>query len=112
MGEVVGCLPEGGGGRCGGAGRAGGALGRGGGGRLGSREEGPPIAESTGEPGKERQTRVKGHHSHCTLCPWKPLGRAICLPNLWNYSNSKHTHIHGRLARALQVNSQVTDFLY
>lgn len=94
MGEVVGCLPEGGGGRCGGAGRAGGALGRGGGGRLGSKE-GPPIAESTGEPGKERQTRVKGHHSHCTLCPWKPLGRAICLPNLWNYSNSKHTHTEG-----------------
>lgn len=49
---VIGDLPEGGGGRCGGAGRAGGALGRGGGGRLGSREEGPPIAESTGEPGK------------------------------------------------------------
>lgn len=38
-------VPEGGGGRCGGAGRGGGALGRGGGGRFGSSpcEEGTPA---------------------------------------------------------------------
>lgn len=66
LGEVIGVLPEGGGGRCGGAGRAGGALGRGGGGRLGSRDEGPPIAESTGEPGKgRRELKVLLHTACC-----------------------------------------------
>lgn len=48
-------LPEGGGGRCGGAGLAGGAWGRGGGGRLGSMpwDVGAPGWKSTGGPGTE-----------------------------------------------------------
>ena len=53
-------LPEGGGGRWGGAGRAGGAWGRGGGGRLGSAlwDVGAPGWKSTGGPLKRKKKNI------------------------------------------------------
>lgn len=81
-------LPEGGGGLCGGAGRAGGATGRGGGGLLGSKvwEESFWAAGwvSTGEP-KNRVGKIRANQGTVE-------GMHICNDNAPNLSFKKSVH--------------------